>query len=60
PDVDLTDPAKNNEYWRDFLRAYEVNLPFESTGNQSYILEVTSLCPNGRRLSSEFILRHTE
>jgi hypothetical protein len=60
PDIDLTDPAKNNEYWRDFLRAYEVNLPFESTGSQSYILQVTSLCPNGRRLSSEFILKHTE
>jgi len=56
-DVDLTDPATNNEYWQDFLRAYQFDLPFEYAGSQSYILEVTCLCPNGRRLSSEFPLR---
>ena len=60
PDVDLTDPAKNNDYWRDFLRAYEFSLPCEQTGNQDYILQVTSLCPNGKRLSSEFTLRQTK
>ena len=56
PDIDLTDPVENDEYWRDFLRAYEFNLPFESATNQSYILQVTSLCPTGRRLSDEFVL----
>ena len=56
PDIDLTDLAANNEYWRDFLRAYEFNLPFEPSANQSYILQVTSLCPTGRRLSDEFVL----
>ncbi len=60
PDIDLTDPDKNNEYWRDFLRAYEIDLPFEPAEGQSYILQVTSLCPNGKRLSSEFILKHTK
>ena len=60
PDVDLTDPAKNNDYWRDFLRAYEFSFPCEQTGNKDYILQVTSLCPNGKRLSSEFTLRHTK
>lgn len=59
PDIDLTDPVANDEYWRDFLRAYEFNLPFEfrlGRTNQSYILQVTSLCPTGRRLSDEFAL----
>ena len=59
PDIDLTEPVANDEYWRDFLRAYEFNLPFEfrlGRTNQSYILQVTSLCPTGRRLSDEFVL----
>ncbi len=60
PDVDLTDPVTNNEYWRDFLRAYEFNLPFEQAGSENYMLQVTCLCPNGKRLSSEFILRHAK
>ena len=57
PDVDLTNPSQNDEYWRDFLRAYEFNLPFEQAGSQSYILQATCLCPNGRRLSSDFTLK---
>ncbi len=60
PDINLKDPEGNNEYWRDFLRAYEFNLPFEPTTNQSYILQVTCLCPNNRRLSTEFALKFTE
>lgn len=60
PDFDLNDPAANNEGWLDFLRAYEFNLPFDQAGAQDYILEATCFCPNGRRLVSEYILRHTE
>ncbi len=60
PDIDLTDPAANNEYWRDFLRAYEFDLPFEPDTSQSYILQVTSLCPNGKRISAEFALKLTK
>jgi len=60
PDVDLTDPVTNNDYWRDFLRAYEFSLPCEQANSQDYILQVTCLCPNGKRLSSEFTLRHTK
>ncbi len=60
PDIDLTDPAANNEYWRDFLRAYEFDLPFEPDANQSYILQITCLCPNGRRFSAEFALKSTK
>ena len=54
PDLDLTNAVENNRYWRDFLRAYQFNLPFEPTSNQSYILQVTFLCPTGKRLSDEF------
>ena len=60
PDVDLTNPIKNNDYWRDFLRTYVFSLPYEQAGNQDYILQVTCLCPNGKRLSSEFTLRQTK
>lgn len=56
PDIDLNDAAKNNEYWKDFLRAYEFDLPFEPESDHSYILQVTSLCPSGRRLSADFVL----
>jgi len=67
-DIDLTDPVKNNEHWRDFLRAYQFNLEFEiqnlkftlTAGSQSYILQATCLCPSGRRLSAEFALKRTK
>ena len=60
PDIDLSDPITNNGYWRDFLRAYEFSLPCEQVNGQDYILQVTCLCPNGKRLSSEFTLRQTK
>jgi hypothetical protein len=56
PDIDITDPAKNNKYWRNFLRAYEFNLSLQPESTQGYILEVTCLCPNNKRLSAEFSL----
>ncbi len=57
PDTDLTDAPQNNKYWRDILRAYQFNLPCELTGNDNCIVHVTFLCPTGRRLSCEFILK---
>lgn len=60
PDVDLTDPISNNDLWQDFLRAYEFNLPCGQLKDQDYILQVTCLCPNGKRLSSEFTFKHTK
>jgi len=60
PDIDLTEPVANDEYWRDFLRAYEFNLPFEPSASQNYILQVTCQCPNARRLSTEFALKFTK
>jgi len=58
PDVDLTNAAKNNDYWQDFLRAYEFNLPFDPARDKSYIMQITCLCPNGKRLTDEFNLKH--
>jgi hypothetical protein len=60
PDIDLTDVVENNKYWRDFLRCYKFNLPFEQAGNQSYILQVTFLSPTGKRLSDEFIFKRAQ
>lgn len=59
PDVDLTDAVENNNYWRDYLRAYEFNLDFEPERNKRYILEATCLSPNGKRLSADFALKYT-
>lgn len=59
PDIDLTDPITNNKYWNDFLRAYrfDLDLPLEQGGGRDYILQVTCLCPNGSRLTTNFTLR---
>jgi hypothetical protein len=57
PDIDLNDAAKNNKHWNDFLRAYECNLPFVPKANQSYVLEVTSMCPGSKRISAQFTLK---
>ena len=56
-DIDLSEPAENNKYWQDFLRAYKFNLDFESQNVQAYVLQVTLLCPGGRRLSQDCALK---
>lgn len=57
PNIDLTDPAANHKYWRDFLHAYEFELDAQVGRDKSYILEATCLCPDGRRLACEYTLR---
>ncbi len=57
PDIDLTDPDTNNNYWQDFLRAYLFSLPVQKSSVDSSILQVTCLCPSGRRISGDFIIR---
>ncbi len=59
PDVDLTNPVQNNKYWRDFLRAYEFTLDTQASRDKTYILEVTCMCPDGRRLSAEYVLKNS-
>ncbi len=56
PDIDLNEPEKNEQYWRNYLRAYEFSLPLERPNGQSFIVEVTCLCPNEKRLTAEFVL----
>jgi hypothetical protein len=58
PDIDLTDPIENNNYWRDYFRAYEFELDFSPRSDQCYVLEATCRCPNGRRLSADFLLKY--
>ena len=60
PDIDLTNIAENENHWRDFLRAYEFNLPVESQISQNCILQATCICPNGKRLSAEFPIKQTK
>lgn len=60
PDIDLNDAVKNDEHWQDFLRAYQFDLDFEPRRNRSYILQVTSMCPSGKRLSADFDLKYTQ
>lgn len=57
PDIDLTHPATNNGYWRDFLRAYEFKLDAPAGLTDAYVLEATCMCPDGRRLTATFPLR---
>jgi len=57
-DFDLTDFKDNSTRWRDFLRGYEFNLAFEPEPERTYIIQATCRCPDGRRLSSEFEIKH--
>jgi len=57
PDIDVTNPAENNRYWQDFLRAYEFTLDAPAGLDKTYILEATCICPDGRRLSTQAPLR---
>ena len=57
PDIDLTSPAENHKYWREFLRAYEFELDAQAGRDKTYVLEVTCQCPDGKRLSAEYTLR---
>jgi len=58
--TDLSDPAANDRSWRDFLRAYQFNLPFKPAPGRDYLLEATCLTSNGSRLTAEFGLKRRE
>jgi hypothetical protein len=57
PDIDLTDPAVNNNLWQDFFRAYLFSLPLQKASAENCILHVTCGCPSGKRLNADFIVR---
>ena len=56
-DIDLTDSAKNNKYWQDFLRTYQFQLPLDPKDLQASILQVTAIIANGKRLTAEILLK---
>ena len=59
PDFELADYQANHFYWRDYLRAYEFLLevapPVSREG--SYLLEVTCLTPEPKRMSAFYLLQ---
>jgi hypothetical protein len=57
PDIDLTGPAENHKFWRDFLHAYQFELDTQASRDKTYILEATCQGPDGKRLSAEYTLR---
>ncbi|MBN1126126.1 MAG: hypothetical protein JXA82_14050 [Sedimentisphaerales bacterium] len=57
-DIDLTDAGANNEFWRDFLRCYQFNLPIVNMPPSAdpYILEATCITLEGKQLTTMFHL----
>jgi hypothetical protein len=49
-DKTLTNLKQNNRYWREFLRTYEFRLELQHILQGYFILEVTFITPEGRRL----------
>jgi hypothetical protein len=60
PDVDLTEPGRNNEYWRDYLRCYQFALDVgeEIEKGRSYVLQVTCITPVGEQLIDDFLIEY--
>jgi len=56
PDIDLTDPARNHQYWHQILRMYIFSLDLAVGTEGPYVLECTLMCPDGRRLSGQYLL----
>ena len=58
PDIDLTNAGVNNSHWQDFLRSYQFSLPLQQrTEGDACILQATCICPSGKRLWADFIIR---
>ncbi len=60
PDIDLTEPGRNNEHWHDYLRCYEFSLDVgaEIRKDYSYVLQVTCITPVGEQLTDDFIIEY--
>ena len=60
PDIDIREAVSNSEYWRDFLRAYEIVLLADSrfVRGGSYILRATFICSGGKRLTDDIMLKY--
>lgn len=57
PDIDLTELSLNNEYWRDFLRAYIFDLDVEQISGKNFILQATCMTLDGKRLTEDFSIK---
>jgi hypothetical protein len=62
PNIDLTDAAVNNSYWRDFLHTYEfsMNIDFDIDVKQTYILQAHCRTSSGNRLTATKQLTFSE
>ena len=60
PDIDLTNSCKNNDQWRDYLRAYEFNFEVRSRLDfgRVYIVEATCISPLGKRMTAQYKLSY--
>ncbi len=60
PDIDLAEPGRNNEYWRDYLRCYQFTLDVgeEIEKDQSYVLHITCITPLGEQLIDDFVIEY--
>jgi hypothetical protein len=57
PDFDLGNQERNNQYWRDFLRAYEFSLPLlKVPSSRPVVLEVTFLSGQ-HRMSDTYLVK---
>jgi len=54
PDMNINDDKKNQKYWKDFLRSYEFILPFQYPIDTKYVLQLTCITPDGKRIYTEF------
>ena len=52
PDITLTNLNQNNQYWQEFLRAYEFRLDLQHILQNHFILQITFTTPEGKRLTS--------
>ncbi len=56
PDMDLRSVHTNNEYWQEVWHAYEFDLEFDPQKDKSYILQVTFILPERKRLTDDYAL----
>lgn len=59
PEFDLTSAKANNLAWKDHLRSYQFDLvlDFNTAQNTQYVLQVTCMTADGKRLTDTFKLQ---
>ncbi len=58
-DIDLFDAQDNDEYWHDYLRSYifDLKIGFRVVAGTEYILQVTCLTGDGKRVTDTFQIK---